>query len=174
MTCLVCVTIRRAIQSRRSGEASMRWSWMDRNPSMSSWLGNSFGRSKSRSPWMSWRIASGSNAMSSRRSVWMGLTDIARGFRVALGERVEPGDQLGRLRDREVGVEHAEVERQHLDGVGAGVHGAGVVVDRLDDDLAGHALRDHLGGRFDLDARLVFGRRWADAAHDVGRDVLGG
>src|SRR5437870_2562711 len=134
MTCLVCAIIRRAIQSRRSGEASMRWSWMDRNPSMSSWLGKSFGRSKSRSPWMRWRIASGSNAMSSRRSVWMGLTGIASGFRVALGERVEPGDQLGRLRDREVGVEHAEVERQHLDGVGAGVHGAGVGVDRLDDE----------------------------------------
>src|SRR5256712_12988435 len=167
MTCLVCVIIRRAIQSRRSGEASMRWSWMDRNPSMSSWLGNSFGRAKSRSPWMRWRIASGSNAMSSRRSVWMGLTGIVRGFRVALGERVEPGDQLGRLRDREVGVEHAEVERKHLDGVGAGVHGAGVVVDRLDDDIAGHAIRDLMVGVIYLVARLAFGLHWVDTVHVV-------
>src|SRR2546428_10066431 len=159
MTCLVCVIIRRAIQSRRSGEASMRWSWMDRNPSMSSWLGKSFGRSKSRSPWMRWRIASGSNAMSSRRSVWMGLTGIARGFRVALGERVEPGDQLGRLCDREVGVEHAEVESQHLDGVGAGVHGAGVVVDRPDADLPGHSLPRHMGGSYIRGRRLAFSRR---------------
>ena len=41
-------------------------------------------------------------------------------------------DELGRVGDREVRLEHAEMDRQQLQRVGAGVEDAAVVAVRLD------------------------------------------
>ena len=54
------------------------------------------------------------------------------------------------------------------------MHGAIVVVDRLDDDFARYALRDDLGAGSDCDARLVLCGRRTDAAHHVSGDIFGG
>ena len=51
---------------------------------------------------------------------------------VAVGQRADVVDELGRVADLEVGTEQAEVDGERVEGVGAGVQQAGVLVDGLE------------------------------------------
>jgi hypothetical protein len=53
-------------------------------------------------------------------------------------------DELGWFADLEVGTEHAEVDRESVEGLGAGTQQAGVLVDHLQQP---HPGRDPLGDR---------------------------
>ncbi len=83
------------------------------------------------------------------------------------GEGAKRRDQLGRVADREVDPQHAEVGSQRFHAIGPGLEHARRVVDRRDRPQPGtEPLREHGGRCPDDDPRRVTPSRRGDASRD--------